>query len=189
MTIELKPCPFCGAELHFEGEGYEHPYSDTCPLDSLYIEDRHITAWNTRADNHLRHEREPVKVKPLVWVHGAKFGGQDHSYADTELGTWCMTAYSGRGGRWAYTDVAGNDSEADWLTRDECQAAVEAAREASILAALEPGERQTVEPVAWRVPDPKHKGWWVYFPDKQVDGQPLYTTPPDALALLTQEGR
>lgn len=67
MTNELKPCPFCGAELHFEGAGYEHPYSDTCPLDSLYIEDRHITAWNTRADADLRREREPVKVKPLVW--------------------------------------------------------------------------------------------------------------------------
>lgn len=61
MTNELKPCPFCGAELHFEGAGYEHPYSDTCPLDSLYIEDRHITAWNTRADADLRREREPVE--------------------------------------------------------------------------------------------------------------------------------
>lgn len=59
MTIELKPCPFCGEELHFEGAGYEHPYSDACPLDSLYIEDRHITAWNTRADAALRREREP----------------------------------------------------------------------------------------------------------------------------------
>jgi hypothetical protein len=59
MTIELKPCPFCGEELHFEGAGYEHPYSDTCQLDSLYIEDRHITAWNTRADAALRRDREP----------------------------------------------------------------------------------------------------------------------------------
>lgn len=80
----------------------------------------------------------PVKVKPLVWVHGAGFGKQEHSYADTELGTWCMTAYNGRGGRWAYTDPCGNDSEDDWLTRDECQTAVETAREARILAELEP---------------------------------------------------
>jgi hypothetical protein len=66
MTIELKPCPFCGEELHFEGAGYEHPYSDTCPLDSLYIEDRHITVWNTRADAALRREREPVE--PVAWL-------------------------------------------------------------------------------------------------------------------------
>ena len=77
------------------------------------------------------------KIKSLVWTHGAKFCGPDHSYAETELGTWSMTAYSGRGGRWAYTDLCGNDSEGDWPTRDECQAAVEAAREARILAALE----------------------------------------------------
>lgn len=82
----------------------------------------------------------PVKVKPLVWVHGAGFGKQEHSYADTELGTWCMTAYNGRGGRWAYTDPCGNDSEDDWLTRDECQTAVEAAREARVLAELETGQ-------------------------------------------------
>lgn len=49
MTDDLKPCPFCGAEMQFEEDGYEHPFSDTCPLDSLYIEDRHVAAWNRRA--------------------------------------------------------------------------------------------------------------------------------------------
>jgi len=49
MTDQLKPCPFCGVHLYDQGTGYEHPYSDTCPLDSLYIEDRHVDAWNTRA--------------------------------------------------------------------------------------------------------------------------------------------
>jgi len=86
-------------------------------------------------DDHLatlRREREPVKIKSLVWFHGAKFSGQDHSYAETELGTWGLTAYSGREGRWAYTDATGADSEDDWLTRDECQAAAQADYEARI---------------------------------------------------------
>ena len=50
MTIELKTCPFCRDELHSEEGGFQHRYSDTCPLDRLYIEDRHVTAWNDRAD-------------------------------------------------------------------------------------------------------------------------------------------
>ena len=49
MADDLKPCPFCNAEMQFEESGYEHPYSDTCPLDSLYIEDGHVAAWNSRA--------------------------------------------------------------------------------------------------------------------------------------------
>ena len=49
MADDLKPCPFCNAEMQFEKSGYEHPYSDTCPLDSLYIEDGHVAAWNSRA--------------------------------------------------------------------------------------------------------------------------------------------
>jgi len=43
-----KPCPLCGVELEFEIEGMEHPYSDTCPLDRLYILDDQRAAWNTR---------------------------------------------------------------------------------------------------------------------------------------------
>ena len=34
--------------MQAEGGGYEHPHSDTCPLDSLYIQTRVITAWNAR---------------------------------------------------------------------------------------------------------------------------------------------
>lgn len=47
---ELLPCPLCGAEIEIEGDGYEHPASDDCPLDSLYLEARHAAAWNRRAD-------------------------------------------------------------------------------------------------------------------------------------------
>lgn len=36
-------CPICGAFMHMEGAGWEHPHSDTCPLDSIYIEQGH--AW------------------------------------------------------------------------------------------------------------------------------------------------
>lgn len=43
------PCPLCGADLLPESDGYEHPGDDTCPLDALYLEARHIPAWNTRA--------------------------------------------------------------------------------------------------------------------------------------------
>ena len=42
-------CPICGAYMHLEGAGWEHPHSDTCPLDSIYIEQRHVEAWNARA--------------------------------------------------------------------------------------------------------------------------------------------
>lgn len=51
MTTETKllPCPLCGAHMLPESDGYEHPADDTCPLDSLYIEARHIAAWNTRS--------------------------------------------------------------------------------------------------------------------------------------------
>lgn len=81
-----------------------------------------------------------AKVKPLSWEHGHKFCGQECSYADTEFGAWMMVAYSGRGLRWAHSDPAGNDSEDDWETRDECQAAANADYQARILAALEGGE-------------------------------------------------
>jgi len=76
MTDQLKPCPFCGNHLYVEGAGYEHPYSDTCPLDSLYIEKRLVAAWNTRAPGDASPAADPavnadsrqrVKVKPLVW--------------------------------------------------------------------------------------------------------------------------
>lgn len=42
------PCPLCGADLLPESDGYEHPADDTCPLDSLYLEQRHLAAWNNR---------------------------------------------------------------------------------------------------------------------------------------------
>ena len=45
---ELLPCPLCGAELDIEGDGYEHPASDDCPLDSLCLEARHAAGWNRR---------------------------------------------------------------------------------------------------------------------------------------------
>lgn len=78
-----------------------------------------------------------VKVKPLEWEHGHKFCGQECSYAETEFGAWMMVAYSGRGGRWAHTDPEGYDSDDDWETRDECQAAANADYQARILSALE----------------------------------------------------
>ena len=48
MTDHWHPCPFCGADLWPEDAGMEHPQSDTCPLDSLYIETRQREAWNPR---------------------------------------------------------------------------------------------------------------------------------------------
>lgn len=61
--MELKPCPFCGAELEFEQhifrrannkkvyEYYRHPVVD-CILDGIEIGDEQEAAmWNRRADN------------------------------------------------------------------------------------------------------------------------------------------
>lgn len=42
------PCPLCSADMGIEGEGWEHPASDDCPLDSLFILTHHVTAWNRR---------------------------------------------------------------------------------------------------------------------------------------------
>lgn len=47
--IEMLPCAHCGVELIEEGEGWEHPASDDCPLDSLFILPRHVDGWNRRA--------------------------------------------------------------------------------------------------------------------------------------------
>lgn len=43
------PCPLCGESLHYEGDGMEHPASDTCPLDSMWVPPDHMVAWNRRA--------------------------------------------------------------------------------------------------------------------------------------------
>lgn len=43
------PCPFCAEELDPASDGWEHPASDSCPLDSLFILHRHVDGWNTRA--------------------------------------------------------------------------------------------------------------------------------------------
>lgn len=42
------PCPLCGAELQAWGDDAEHPASDTCPLDSLWLLPEHSAAWNKR---------------------------------------------------------------------------------------------------------------------------------------------
>lgn len=86
-----------------------------------------------------------VKVKPLVWEHGKKFCGQECSFADTEFGGWMMVAYYGRGGRWAHTDPEGTDSEDDWETRDDCQAAANADYERRILSALDVQSADRIE--------------------------------------------
>ena len=65
MADDLKPCPFCNAEMQFDESGYEHPYSDTCPLDSLYIEDGHVAAWNRRAAPTAQ-EAAKVRVKAAI---------------------------------------------------------------------------------------------------------------------------
>jgi len=47
---EWLPCPFCGEELHEVGGGIEHPQSETCPLDSLWLRDEHRADWNRRPE-------------------------------------------------------------------------------------------------------------------------------------------
>lgn len=45
-----KACPLCGDELHSaESDDMIHPESDSCPLDRLYLEARHMSGWNLRS--------------------------------------------------------------------------------------------------------------------------------------------
>ena len=61
MTIELKPCPFCGTvPRHFGGH---YVFCAECSAEGPYASDEAAAAWNTRADAALRREREPVKIK------------------------------------------------------------------------------------------------------------------------------
>ena len=63
MTVELKPCPFCGAAMddYFHGHGFTHPLvadrNEACILSGLgfsYVHSRWGTderaRWNRRAD-------------------------------------------------------------------------------------------------------------------------------------------
>lgn len=58
-----QPCPFCAAELLPDIEGMEHPDSDTCPLDSIYVSNENREAWNTRVCATLDHEAVTAIVK------------------------------------------------------------------------------------------------------------------------------
>lgn len=78
-----------------------------------------------------------VRVKPLVWAD-CTFCGQSAAYAETEFGDFTVVAYSGRGGKWAYMDPTGNDSDEDWLIKEEAQLAAQADYDARSRAALEP---------------------------------------------------
>ena len=60
-------CPICGAFMHLEGAGWEHPHSDTCPLDSIYIEQRHVEAWNARA-HHFPEDGKKVEADLQIAV-------------------------------------------------------------------------------------------------------------------------
>ena len=55
MTADWKPCPLCSAELQIEEAGFEHPYSDTCPRDSIYIMESYREGWNRRAADQADH--------------------------------------------------------------------------------------------------------------------------------------
>lgn len=46
---EWLPCPLCGDALEVSGDHIAHFFSDTCPLDQLYMEPRHRAAWNRSA--------------------------------------------------------------------------------------------------------------------------------------------
>ena len=111
-----------------------------------------------------------VRVKALVWQNDMLFGGQPHAYADTPLGPWTVTAYDGRGGRWAYDDPSGDTSDMDWLTREEAQAAAQADYETRILAALEPQDAPAMaeELVALRAENARLREALTFYANPEV---------------------
>lgn len=132
------PCPLCSAEIGIEGEGWEHPASDDCPLDSLFILPHHVTAWNRRALPPAQEAAPAVKVKPLVWRMDPD---RDDDYprwlAETGLGKTyhVFKAWWGAQEKWGFVGLDGyHHSEA------AAKAAAQADYEARILAALEGGE-------------------------------------------------
>ena len=76
--ITLKPCPFCGAEMWIEGGGWEHPRSKTCPLDCLYIEDRHVAAWNKRPEADAAWGAA-IEAAKTAWANAAHFNDAWHN--------------------------------------------------------------------------------------------------------------
>ena len=63
---ELRPCPLCSEHLWPCNEGFEHPASDTCPLDNMWFPERLVAAWNTRDTPTLSAAMGLPEVKALV---------------------------------------------------------------------------------------------------------------------------
>ena len=63
---ELRPCPLCSEHLWPCNEGFEHPASDTCPLDNMWFPERLVAAWNTRATPTLSAAMELPEIRALV---------------------------------------------------------------------------------------------------------------------------
>jgi len=96
-----------------------------------------LAARDAAMRNEGRRQAAETEVSRLIWEEGI-FCGQAAAFAETPFGAWCVVQYKGRENRWAHTDPAGKDSDDDWPTRFDAQAAAQADYEARILAALEP---------------------------------------------------
>ena len=138
----------------------------------------------------LRREREPVKVKPLVWSgnEGRAPGGFYRLERPHGGDVWII---------WSQGYVLGGvlygAYRQTYPTREAAKAAAQADYEARILAAI---EAPAQEPTCW-LPTATVE-WLMGYdgpacatttaahnrPIKSDGGVPLYTTPPDALALV-----
>lgn len=75
------PCPLCGERLHYEGDGMEHPASDTCPLDSMWMPPEHSVAWNRRipdmaaaiAERDAEIERLTARLKEEMQLYAEQY--------------------------------------------------------------------------------------------------------------------
>lgn len=114
-----------------------------------------------------------VKIKPLVWAAYTTDEGTSGFAATTTIGRY-LTVNAG----WFLVGKSGWNVSA---SIEDAKVAAQADYEARILAAI---EAPVQEPAAWRRKHPSGEFWeysGVHLTD--VD-QPLYTTPPDHLALV-----
>ena len=98
---ELRPCPLCSEHLWPCNEGFEHPASDTCPLDNMWFPERLVAAWNTRDTPTLSAAMQLPEVKALVKAARPFYAAVFNDNGDVTISTGHITT-----GDWLALDTA-----------------------------------------------------------------------------------